>query len=566
MNIPDSNTGNIKAVFLSGLVVLALIPSSITAQIGRPTGGRGGFLVPGAETLQKSAFSFGVHSTFNRLGSINTLLGNGSVGYGFTDNVQLYGSFAAFLVGTGDTPYAFDGSSIRWATGPIGVTFRWPGPAEKAFHLAFNASVTPGVHSGVLSGHNHPYTRDSFDIALSINQSLRIGAFDFRAVEGMVITDAATGTNIPTHAVLGVGVSWWVMRTLGLEFEMLSRLETEVPIEIFSDYLAASGGLLVNLGRKWNIRGGYMIGLSDSRTDGIGTRAEDWMAYGSVEIILGKLVERPTREARIRRVAPVETGVSDSDGDGVPDPEDQEPLTPEGAVVDETGRAIDTDGDGVPDGLDMEPNTPSGAAVDAMGRSGDADGDGVPDGIDMEADTPSGAIVDSAGRALDSDGDGVPDGIDVEPNTPTGILVDSMGKGIYGMEAELITKGLLTLNAVYFENDSADIKPESYQTLREVAMILARYTELKIEISGHSDNTGSEVYNQELSRSRAQSVLNWILSNTPDLSLSQFTIRGYGELQPVAGNDTVEGRTLNRRVEFKVLNPAELDKYRRPPN
>jgi outer membrane protein OmpA-like peptidoglycan-associated protein len=133
------------------------------------------------------------------------------------------------------------------------------------------------------------------------------------------------------------------------------------------------------------------------------------------------------------------------------------------------------------------------------------------------------------------------------------------------MEAELITRGLLTLNAVYFENNSANIKPESYQTLREVGMILARYTELKIEVGGHSDNTGSEVYNQELSRVRAQSVLNWILANTPDLSLSQFTIRGYGELQPFTSNDTVEGRTLNRRVEFKVLNPAELDKYRRPP-
>lgn len=568
MNIPDRNRNTFKAIFLPCLVVLALIPGSVSAQVGRPTGARGGILVPGAETLKKGALSFGVYSTFNRLGLTNTLLGNGSVGYGLNDYIQVYGSFAGYLVGTGDSPIAFESSSLGWAAGPIGVTLRWPGPAERAFQLAVSASVTPGVNSDVLSGHNHPYARDSFDIALSVNQSLRVGAFDLRAVEGIVVTDAATGTNIPTHAVLGLGVSWWVMPTVGLEFEMLSRLETEVPIEPFSDYLAASGGAVVNLGRRWNIRGGYMIGFSDPRTDGIGTRAEDWMAYGSVEIILGSLVERPEREARVRAQRPVSTGVtdSDSDGDGVPDSRDLEPLTPEGAVVDESGRAIDTDGDGVPDGLDMEPDTPSGATVDAMGRSNDTDGDGVADGIDLEADTPSGALVDSVGRALDGDGDGVPDGIDVEPNTPQGIPVDSMGRGLYGMEAELITKGLLTLNAIYFESGSANIKPESYQTLLEVGMILAKYTELKIEVSGHTDNTGSETLNQELSQARAESVLNWILVNTLELSLSQFTIRGYGELQPIASNDTVEGRTLNRRVEFKVLNPAELDKYRRPPD
>ncbi len=566
MHIPDPSRSILRTILLPGLVVLALTSGTVSAQIGRPTGARGGILVPGAETLQEGAFSFGVYSTFNRLGLTNTLLGNGSVGYGLKDNIQVYGSFAAFLVGTGDSPIAFGGSSLGWATGPIGVTFRWPGPAERAFQLAAGASVTPGVHSNVLSGHNHPYARDSFDIALSVNQSLRVGAIDLRAVEGMVITDAATGTNIPTHAMLGAGVSWWVIPTLGLEFEMLSRLETEAPIEPFSDYLAASGGAVVNLGRRWNIRGGFMIGLSDPRTDGIGTRAEDWMAYGSVEIILGNLLERPEREERVRKERPVRAGITDSDGDGVPDSEDQEPLTPEGAVVDETGRAIDTDGDGVPDGLDMEPDTLSGATVDAMGRSNDSDGDGVPDGIDMETGTPRGALVDSAGRALDSDGDGVPDGIDVEPNTPQGIPVDPMGRGLYGMEAELITRGLLTLNAVYFEYNSADIKPESFQTLREVGMILARYTELKIEVGGHSDNVGSEAYNQELSRARAQSVLNWILVNTPELSLNHFTVRGYGESQPVAGNDTAEGRTLNRRVEFKVLNPAELDKYRRPPD
>jgi len=220
----------------------------------------------------------------------------------------------------------------------------------------------------------------------------------------------------------------------------------------------------------------------------------------------------------------------------------------------------------VPDGLDVEADTPAGAHVDAEGRAIDSDGDGVPDGIDVEPDTPSGAVVDAAGKAVDSDGDGVPDVIDVEPDTPLGIPVNAEGQGLYGAEAELITKGLLSLNTVYFNFDSADIKPESYQTLLEVGLILAKYSELKIEIGGHTDNVGDDVYNLELSRFRAQSILNWLLDVIPELSLSQFTVFGYGATQPVASNDTEEGRTLNRRVEFKVLNPAELDKYRGPPN
>jgi len=93
-----------------------------------------------------------------------------------------------------------------------------------------------------------------------------------------------------------------------------------------------------------------------------------------------------------------------------------------------------------------------------------------------------------------------------------------------------------------------------------------KYSELKIEVGGHTDNVGSDAFNHELSRARAQSVLNWLLYSIPELSLSQFTVFGYGETRPVASNDTEEGRTLNRRVEFRVLNPAELEKYRGPPN
>jgi outer membrane protein OmpA-like peptidoglycan-associated protein len=567
MQKPDRITRAFRTLFICGIILLFLLPQTAAAQTGHPTGARGGILIPSAITLQRGALSVGAYGTLSRQGNLNTGLGLGSVGFGLTDNIQLYASFSSFLTDTGDNILAFGSATLGYESGPIGLTIRWPGPADRAFHIAANAAVTPGIHKEALSGHNHPYARDSFDVTLSLSQSLTIGSFDLRAVEGIVVTEEGTGgINIPTHAMLGGGLSWWVMPNAGLEFELLSRLETETPVEIMRDYLAASLGAVVTLMPRLNLRGGYMLGLSQDRTDGIGTRAEDWMAYASVEFILGNLVERPGRQPRPRRERPgVRPGVTDSDGDGVPDSIDEEPLTPHGAVVDSVGRALDTDSDGIPDGLDSEADTPAGALVDAQGRAVDSDGDGVPDGIDAEADTPQGAVVDSAGRAVDSDGDGIPDGIDAEPNTPQGIPVDAQGRGLYGMEAELITKGLLTLNAIYFRYNSADIRPESFQTMQEVGLILAKYSELKIEVGGHTDGVGSDVYNLELSRARAQSVLNWILENIPDLGLSQFTVLGYGESQPVASNDTEDGRTLNRRVEFKVLNPAELDKYRRSP-
>ena len=234
-------------------------------------------------------------------------------------------------------------------------------------------------------------------------------------------------------------------------------------------------------------------------------------------------------------------------------------------MVDASGRSIDADGDGVPDGLDLEPGTPMGAIVDSTGTALDGDSDGVPDGLDMEPMTLPGAVVDPSGVAVDSDADGVPDGLDLEPNTIPGVPVDSQGVGLHGLEADLITKGLLTLNAVYFDYNATTIKPESYATLREVGLILDKYSELKIEVGGHTDNTGSVAYNMGLSLARAESVLNWLLENVPELSLDQFTIFGYGPNQPVASNDSPEGRTLNSRVEFKVLNTFELEKYRRPP-
>jgi len=117
----------------------------------------------------------------------------------------------------------------------------------------------------------------------------------------------------------------------------------------------------------------------------------------------------------------------DADGDGVPDYLDKCPNTPKGVKVDATGCPLDSDGDGVPDYLDKCPNTPPGVKVDVFGCPLDSDGDGVPDYLDKCPNTPKGVKVDATGCPLDSDGDGVPDYLDKCPNTPKGVKVDSFG-------------------------------------------------------------------------------------------------------------------------------------------
>ncbi|MFH1335973.1 MAG: OmpA family protein [Candidatus Zixiibacteriota bacterium] len=109
-------------------------------------------------------------------------------------------------------------------------------------------------------------------------------------------------------------------------------------------------------------------------------------------------------------------------------------------------------------------------------------------------------------------------------------------------------------NALLFDFDSAVIKPGAVQSLTEVAGVLNRYPETKITVKGYTDSTGKEVYNQELSERRANSVRNFFIAKAVDAL--RITAIGFGEQFPIASNDTEEGRQQNRRVELEIV-PTE---------
>jgi len=108
-----------------------------------------------------------------------------------------------------------------------------------------------------------------------------------------------------------------------------------------------------------------------------------------------------------------------------------------------------------------------------------------------------------------------------------------------------------TLKNVHFNTDSDRLKPDSYESLNELAELLLLKKTLKIELAGHTDGDGDNEYNLNLSQKRADAVRNYLIKK--GVLKERVTAVGYGEEQPIASNDTEEGKALNRRTEVRIL-------------
>ena len=137
---------------------------------------------------------------------------------------------------------------------------------------------------------------------------------------------------------------------------------------------------------------------------------------------------------------------------------------------------------------------------------------------------------------MDSDGDGVIDDQDACPGTPMGVAVDE--RGCWAMTNNLL-----------FDLDKAVIKKEFYPVLDDTKKIFDKYPDMKVQIDGYTDSTGTDAYNQNLSERRAKAVRDYLV-NSVGIDPSRLTAVGHGESNPAASNSTKEGRAKNRRVEF----------------
>ena len=110
---------------------------------------------------------------------------------------------------------------------------------------------------------------------------------------------------------------------------------------------------------------------------------------------------------------------------------------------------------------------------------------------------------------------------------------------------------VVRLNNIFFNTGKATLKSASFLELDRTTEFLNNNPDMEIEIGGHTDDVGSETYNQKLSQARAQSVADYLIGK--GIATARLKVVGYGELQPISFNNDEEGRQTNRRVEFKVL-------------
>ena len=323
-------------------------------------------------------------------------------------------------------------------------------------------------------------------------------------VIGISSSDRVLGTDIDGAVHFGAGLKGYVSKNLALRLE-----------------------------GRGSVTSGY----------GADTRAIHWEGLLGASVVLG----RPEPPAP----------PPDADGDGVNDQNDQ---CPQLAGVPPLGcppPPPDEDGDGVPDADDRCPGV-AGVASDNPEKNGcplpppDADGDGVPDADDkcpsVIGDGPDGCLQDTDGDHIANRDDKCPD----QAETRNGYEDEDGCPDELPQEIKRFTGAI---KGIVFESGKAVIRPESFATLDAAGKVLADYQALRVEISGHTDSTGTVERNLVLSKERAEAVKLYLSGR--GIAADRIETRGVGPNEPVADNATKVGRTLNRRIEFKLIQKPE---------
>jgi outer membrane protein OmpA-like peptidoglycan-associated protein len=304
---------------------------------------------------------------------------------------------------------------------------------------------------------------------------------------------------------MGVGVNFWIIENFGVNAQGSYDYNWE-----FNDYFHYSFGLVVRFGAT-----------KDSDGDGISDKKDLCPdVFGLAQF----------------------NGCPDTDGDGIPDMDDLCPNTPGLA---EFAGCPDTDGDGIPDKDDLCPMV---AGLPEFDGCPDMDGDGIPDKDDLCPEIFGPAEYRGC---PDTDGDGVPDNLDRCPDEPGPASNNGCPVPVVVVPVEVVEALNFNAENIQFNTSSSTIHNESFDELDNIIEIMNDYPDTRFAIDGYTDNTGSVDFNLKLSVDRANSVKNYFVEN--GISANRLEANGHGINNPIATNDTGEGRAKNRRVEIKLI-------------
>ena len=235
-------------------------------------------------------------------------------------------------------------------------------------------------------------------------------------------------------------------------------------------------------------------------------------------------------------------GCPDSDGDGIKDSDD---ACPEVAGLASMNGCPDTDGDGIADKDDMCPNE---KGTKANKGCADTDGDGVVD-KDDKCSTVAGPVANGGCPWPDADGDGVLDKDDKCPNE-AGTGSNSGCPEVISQAAEAVLRELPKF--IIFNTGKSTFKSGVTEKLDAIIDVMNTNPNANFVIEGHTDSTGSANVNSRISKARAMAVRDYLVKK--GIATTRLDAQGFGEGQPIASNDTAEGREQNRRVVVKVTN------------
>lgn len=429
-----------------------------------------------------------------------------------------------------------------------------------------------------------------YSIGIGYSKSIVDFALDYRYVDyestdGFKESGWVMNNGMPTGAVSGFGWKNISIVSAGIQLKAIDRLPlrfgytySSSPIDEELTFFSVPAtaiiahafqfGLSYEFTDNFVVDAVYHYGMSDGKTEGqllspmmisennpLGKVPQSSVAYDMTTsmIMVGlnfNLGGKDTdgdgvkdKDDMCPEVAGLEqfNGCPDTDGDGIQDSEDK---CPNEAGLAKFNGCPDTDGDGFPDKEDMCPEV---AGLEQFNGCPDTDGDGVMDSKDA-CPNEAGPIENKGCPVIDSDGDGVPDDQDNCPNVAGG----AENSGCPVVTAEVQKEITDLARAIYFTTGSNSFTDETQIRLEGIDKILAEYSTSNFVVEGHTDSTGSDKINNELSQKRAEAVRDYLIEN--GFPAENIKAVGYGSSKPIGDNNTNKGRQANRRVEIFLDN------------